>query len=208
VLKSLKKVESQGLSGAKLIVYPPEAATFKAEDNMIVGNVAFYGATSGESFIRGMAGERFCVRNSGVNVVVEAVGDHGCEYMTGGRVVILGPTGRNFAAGMSGGIAYILDERGDFASRCNMEMVSLERLTEEDEIESVWKMIQRHKTYTKSELAERILADWKNLVSKFVKVMPQDYARVLKSLKKVESQGLSGDDAIMAAFAENVKGGH
>jgi len=198
----------KGLSGAKLIVYPPKAATFKAEDNMIVGNVAFYGATSGESFIRGMAGERFCVRNSGVNVVVEAVGDHGCEYMTGGRVVILGPTGRNFAAGMSGGIAYILDERGDFGSRCNMEMVALERLTEEDEIESVWKMIQRHQTYTKSELAERILADWKKFVPKFVKVMPQDYARVLKSLKKVESQGLSGDEAIMAAFEENVKGGH
>ncbi|NOS68925.1 MAG: glutamate synthase large subunit [Verrucomicrobia bacterium] len=198
----------KGLSGAKLIVYPSKAATFKAEDNMIVGNVAFYGATSGESFIRGMAGERFCVRNSGVNVVVEAIGDHGCEYMTGGRVVILGPTGRNFAAGMSGGIAYILDEKGDFASRCNMEMVGLEKLTEADEIEAVWKMIQRHQTYTKSERAAKILADWKNFVPKFVKVMPQDYARVLKSLKKMESQGLSGDEAIMAAFDENVKGGH
>jgi len=198
----------KGLSGAKLIVYPPEAATFVAGENMIIGNVAFYGATSGEAFIRGMAGERFCVRNSGVNVVVEAVGDHGCEYMTGGRVVILGPTGRNFAAGMSGGIAYVLDEKGDFASRCNLEMVALEKLTDADEIESVWKLIQRHQTYTRSERAAQMLADWPAAVPKFVKVMPQDYARVLKSLKKVEGLGLSGDEAIMAAFEENVKGGH
>ena len=198
----------KGLSGGKLIVYPPKAATFKAEENMIVGNVAFYGATAGEAFIRGMAGERFCVRNSGVNVVVEAIGDHGCEYMTGGNVVILGATGRNFAAGMSGGIAYILDEKGDFASRCNMEMVSLEKLADADEIEQVWKQIQRHQTYTQCQRTANILADWKNFVPKFVKVMPQDYARVLKSLKKMQSQGLSGDDAIMAAFEENVKGGH
>jgi glutamate synthase (ferredoxin) len=198
----------KGLSGGKLIVYPPKAATFKAEENMVIGNVAFYGATSGEAYICGMAGERFCVRNSGVNVVVAAIGDHGCEYMTGGRVVILGPTGRNFAAGMSGGIAYILDEKGDFASRCNMEMVSLEKLTDADEIEQVWKQIQRHQTYTKCQRAAAILADWNNFVPKFVKVLPQDYARVLKSLKKMESQGLSGDDAIMAAFEENVKGGH
>jgi len=139
---------------------------------------------------------------------VEAIGDHGCEYMTGGNVVILGATGRNFAAGMSGGIAYILDEKGDFASRCNMEMVSLEKLADDDEIEQVWKQIQRHQTYTQSERAATILADWKNFVPKFVKVLPQDYARVLKSLKKMQSQGLSGDDAIMAAFEENVKGGH
>jgi glutamate synthase (ferredoxin) len=128
--------------------------------------------------------------------------------MTGGRVVILGPTGRNFAAGMSGGIAYILDEKGDFASRCNMELVALEKLTEADEIEEVWKLVQRHQTYTKSEKAAKVLADWKNFVPKFVKVMPQDYKRVLLSLKKVQSQGLSGDEAIMAAFEENVKGGH
>jgi glutamate synthase domain-containing protein 3 len=198
----------KGLSGAKLIVYPPKASTFKAEENMIVGNVAFYGATSGEAFIRGMAGERFCVRNSGVNVVVEAVGDHGCEYMTGGKVVILGPTGRNFAAGMSGGVAYILDEKGDFASRCNMEMVGLEKLTDANEIEDVWKMVQRHQTYTQSERAAKILADWKNYVPKFVKVLPQDYACVLKELKKAHEQGLSGDEAVMAAFEANVKGGH
>jgi glutamate synthase (ferredoxin) len=198
----------KGLSGGKLIVYPPKGSTFVPEENIIIGNVALYGATDGEIFVRGMAGERFAVRNSGVSAVVEAVGDHGCEYMTGGRVVILGKTGRNFAAGMSGGIGYVLDEVGDFATRCNLELVGLEKLTDADEIEEVWKLIQRHQTYTKSERAAKILGDWKSFVPKFVKVMPQDYKRVLQSLKKVQSQGLSGDDAIMAAFEENVKGGH
>ena len=198
----------KGLSGGKLIVYPPKGSTFVAEENIIIGNVALYGATAGEIFVRGMAGERFAVRNSGVNAVVEAIGDHGCEYMTGGRVVILGKTGRNFAAGMSGGVAYVLDEAGDFASRCNMELVALEKLTDTDEIEEVWKLIQRHHAYTRSDRAAKILADWKNYIPKFVKVLPQDYARVLASLKRVQSQGLSGDDAIMAAFEENVKGGH
>jgi glutamate synthase (ferredoxin) len=198
----------KGLSGGKLIVYPPKGSTFVPEENIIIGNVALYGATAGEIFVRGMAGERFAVRNSGVNAVVEAVGDHGCEYMTGGRVVILGKTGRNFAAGMSGGVAYVLDEAGDFATRCNMELVALEKFTDADEIEQVWKLIQRHQAFTKSELAAKILGDWKNFAPKFVKVMPQDYKRVLLSLKKVQSQGLSGDDAIMAAFEENVKGGH
>jgi len=198
----------KGLSGGKLIVYPPKGSTFNATDNIIIGNVAMYGATGGEIFVCGMAGERFGVRNSGVNAVVEAVGDHGCEYMTGGRVVVLGKTGRNFAAGMSGGIAYVLDEAGDFAPHCNQELVGLEKLTDANEIEEVWKLVQRHLTYTRSERAAKILADWTSFVPKFVKVMPQDYARVLQSLKKVQSQGLSGDDAIMAAFQENVKGGH
>ena len=198
----------KGLSGGKIIVYPPKGSTFAAEENIIIGNVALYGATAGEIFVRGMAGERFGVRNSGVNAVVEGVGDHGCEYMTGGRVVIIGKAGRNFAAGMSGGVAYVLDEAGDFASRCNMELVALEKLTETDEIEEVWKLIQRHQTYTHSERAAKILADWKNFIPKFVKVMPQDYKRVLLSLKKVQSQGLTGDEAVMAAFEENVKGGH
>jgi glutamate synthase (ferredoxin) len=198
----------KGLSGAKLIVYPPKGSTFVAEDNIIIGNVALYGATAGEIFVGGMAGERFAVRNSGVNAVVEAIGDHGCEYMTGGKVIVLGKTGRNFAAGMSGGTAYILDEAGDFKNRCNMELVALEKLEDADEIEEVWKLIQRHQTYTNSKRAAKILGDWKNFIPKFVKVMPQDYARVLKSLKKVQSQGLSGDEAIMAAFEENVKGGH
>ena len=198
----------KGLSGGKLIVYPPKGSSFVAEDNIIIGNVALYGATAGEIFVRGMAGERFAVRNSGVNAVVEAVGDHGCEYMTGGRVVVLGKTGRNFAAGMSGGVAYILDEAGDFKSRCNMELVALEPLTDAGEIEEVWKLIQRHQTFTQSDRAGKILADWKQYLPKFVKVLPQDYARVLASLKRVQSQGLSGEDAIMAAFEENVKGGH
>ena len=198
----------KGLSGGKLIVYPPKGSTFAAEENIIIGNVALYGATAGEIFVRGMAGERFGVRNSGVNAVVEGVGDHGCEYMTGGRVVILGKSGRNFAAGMSGGVAYVLDEAGDFATRCNMELVGLEKLEDVDEIEEVWKLIQRHQTLTHSERAAKVLGDWKNFIPKFVKVMPQDYKRVLISLKKVQSQGLSGDDAIMAAFEENVKGGH
>ncbi|HXF09831.1 MAG TPA: glutamate synthase-related protein, partial [Desulfuromonadaceae bacterium] len=195
----------KGLSGGKLIVYPPKGSTFVPEENILIGNVALYGATAGEIFVRGMAGERFAVRNSGVNAVVEAIGDHGCEYMTGGHVIVLGRTGRNFAAGMSGGIAYVLDEAGDFASRCNMELVGLSKITEADEIEGVWKLIQRHQTYTKSERAAKILADWKNFVPKFVKVLPKDYARVLQSLKKVQSQGLSGEQAIMAAFEENVR---
>ncbi len=132
------------------------------QENIIIGNVALYGATAGEIFVCGMAGERFAVRNSGVNAVVEAIGDHGCEYMTGGRVVVLGKTGRNFAAGMSGGVAYILDEAGDFHTRCNLELVALEKLEDADEIEEVWKLIQRHQTYTQSERAAKILADWKN----------------------------------------------
>jgi len=198
----------KGLSGGRLIVYPPVASSFAAQDNIIIGNVALYGATSGEIFVAGMAGERFGVRNSGVSAVVEAVGDHGCEYMTGGQVVILGKTGRNFAAGMSGGVAYILDEAGDFATRCNMELVGLEKLTDTDEILDVWNLVKRHQTYTHSVRAAAVLADWKNLVPKFVKVMPQDYKRVLLSLKKVQSQGLTGDEAVMAAFEENVKGGH
>ena len=143
----------KGLSGGRLIVYPPKGSTFVAQDNIIIGNVALYGATGGEVFVCGMAGERFGVRNSGVSAVVEAVGDHGCEYMTGGRVVVLGKTGRNFAAGMSGGVAYVLDEAGDFATRCNKELVGLENLEEPDEMEEVWKLIQRHQAYTKSERA-------------------------------------------------------
>ena len=195
----------KGLSGGKIIVFPTAQSTFVAEENIIIGNVALYGATSGEAYIRGMAGERFGVRNSGVTAVVESVGDHGCEYMTGGRVVVLGPTGRNFAAGMSGGIAYVLDETGDFPRRCNLQMVSLEKLQDADEIEAVWKMVQRHQTYTGSSRASAILANWQSMVPKFVKVMPKDYKRVLQSIKRVEETGLSGDQAIMAAFEENVR---
>jgi glutamate synthase (ferredoxin) len=195
----------KGLSGGKIILYPPEGSTFVAEENIIAGNVALYGATAGEAYIRGMAGERFCVRNSGVSAVVEAVGDHGCEYMTGGRVLILGQTGRNFAAGMSGGVAYVLDETGDFAGRCNQKMVVLEKLEDAAEIEEVRQMIHRHGQYTRSQRAFKILALWEEMTPKFVKVMPVDYKRMLESIKRVEKAGLSGEEAIMAAFEDNAK---
>jgi glutamate synthase domain-containing protein 2/glutamate synthase domain-containing protein 1/glutamate synthase domain-containing protein 3 len=196
----------KGLSGGKIIVFPPEGSTFLPEENIIIGNVAFYGATDGQAYIRGMAGERFCVRNSGLHAVVESVGDHGCEYMTGGKVVILGPTGRNFAAGMSGGIAYVLDEAGDFESRCNLQMVGLHRLEkEEEETEEVRRMIQRHAEYTQSQRAWKILALWRAMAPLFVKVLPKDYERVLVSMKRVTEAGLSGEAAIMAAFEENAR---
>lgn len=192
----------KGLSGGRIIIYPPAGSTFVAEDNIIIGNVALYGATSGEVFIRGMAGERFAVRNSGVNAVVEAVGDHGCEYMTGGKVVVLGAAGRNFAAGMSGGVAYVLDEAGDFATRCNMQMVGLEKM-EGEEIEEVHQLIKRHAEYTKSQKAFKVLALWDELAPKFVKVMPKDYKRVLQAITKAKADGLSGDEALSAAFEAN-----
>jgi glutamate synthase (ferredoxin) len=195
----------KGLSGGKIVVYPPAGSTFKPEENIIIGNVAFYGATSGEAYIRGMAGERFCVRNSGVNAVVEAVGDHGCEYMTGGRVIVLGQTGRNFAAGMSGGIAYVMDENGTFAGRCNQQMIGLEKVEDPAEINEVREMIERHLKYTRSERAKTILDNWQAYVPKFVKVMPKDYKRMLQAIKTVTDQGLSGEDAIMAAFEANAK---
>jgi glutamate synthase (ferredoxin) len=195
----------KGLSGGKIIVYPHKEATFVAEENIIIGNVALYGATAGEAYIRGMAGERFCVRNSGVSAVVEAVGDHGCEYMTGGRVVVLGPTGRNFAAGMSGGVAYVLDTAGDFSKRCNLQMVELSKLTDEEEIHLVRGLISRHFQYTQSKRANQILELWDERVPQFTKVMPKDYKRVLMAIERIKISGLSGDDAIMAAFEENAR---
>ena len=192
----------KGLSGGKIILYPPEGSTFAPEENIIVGNVGFYGATSGEAYIRGMSGERFCVRNSGVWAVIEGVGDHGCEYMTGGRVIVIGKTGRNFAAGMSGGIAYVLDEDGTFKSHCNLETVSLERLDERD-VREVEELLKRHAVYTRSARAWQILALWQENAPKFVKVMPKDYRRVLEALQEAESQGLVGDEALMAAFEAN-----
>ena len=168
----------KGLSGGRLVIYPPRASTFVAEDNIIIGNVALYGGTGGEAFVRGVAGERFCVRNSGVHAVVEAIGDHGCEYMTGGRVVILGRTGRNFAAGMSGGIAYVLDRDGDFATRCNTDMVDLEEM-DDDDAARVRELIARHVDYTTSPCGQRVLEGWTELRASFVKVMPRDYKRVL-----------------------------
>ena len=167
--------------------------------------MAFYGATSGEAFIRGVAGERFCVRNSGVYAVVEGVGDHGCEYMTGGRVIILGSTGRNFAAGMSGGIAYVLDLKGDFSTRCNKQMVDLETLENSEEVSFIREMIRRHVEYTGSTHAAHILTLWEEMVSKFVKIIPKDYKRVLVAMERVQKAGLTGEEATMAAFQENVK---
>jgi glutamate synthase (NADPH/NADH) large chain len=169
----------KGLSGGRLIVFPPTRATFKAEENIIVGNVVLYGATSGEVFIRGVAGERFAVRNSGAVAVVEGVGDHGCEYMTGGRVVVLGRTGRNFAAGMSGGIAYVIDENGDFSQRCNLEMVDLESLEDAQEEELIKDLLLRHLLLTKSARAQQVLDSWTEYRGKLVKIMPLDYRRVL-----------------------------
>jgi glutamate synthase (ferredoxin) len=195
----------KGLSGGRLVVYPPAKSTFVAEENIIIGNVALYGATSGELFVRGIAGERFCVRNSGATAVVEGCGDHGCEYMTGGRAVILGPTGRNFAAGMSGGVAYVFDEAGDFAARCNKAGVGLGPVTDAAELDELKKLIERHGDYTKSTRAWKILSEWDRQRAKLVKVLPKDYARVLESLKKAQAAGLTGDEAAAAAFEENVK---
>ncbi|KAI0314266.1 NADPH-dependent glutamate synthase [Amylostereum chailletii] len=170
----------KGLSGGRLVVYPPRQSTFKAEENIIIGNVCLYGATSGEAFIRGVAAERFAVRNSGANAVVEGTGDHGCEYMTGGRVVVLGTTGRNFAAGMSGGIAYVLDTAHTFASKVNMEMVELGKVTEPREIAELRSLIEDHRHFTGSEVADRVLRDFHHLLPLFVRVMPFDYRRVLE----------------------------
>jgi glutamate synthase domain-containing protein 2/glutamate synthase domain-containing protein 1/glutamate synthase domain-containing protein 3 len=197
----------KGLSGARMIVYPPRGSKFKAHEQTLIGNVAFYGATSGEAYISGIAGERFCVRNSGVKAVVEGVGDHGCEYMTGGEAIIIGSTGRNFGAGMSGGVAYILDAEGDFETRLNGEMVNLYRLIECDEAEiaSVRQRIQNHLEYTQSERAREVLENWDAVLPSFVKVLPRDYERMLNAFKKVEEQGLSGDEAAMAAFEENLR---
>ena len=172
---------------------------------MIIGNVALYGATAGEIYVRGMAGERFAVRNSGVNAVVEACGDNGCEYMTGGRVVVLGSAGRNFGAGMSGGVAYVLDKAGTFAQRVNPQMVGIEKLDDKKEIAEVRAMVEKHLAYTKSERAKTILANWDQLVPKFVKVMPKDYKRVLQSMNRMKESGLSGEQAVMAAFEENAR---
>ncbi len=195
----------KGLSGGRLIVFPPAGSPFAPEENIIIGNVGLYGATGGEAYIRGMAGERFAVRNSGVDAVVEAVGDHGCEYMTGGHVVVLGPTGRNFGAGMSGGIAYVLDEAGEFPSRVNTQMIGLERLEDPEEIARVRAMIERHRDFTGSARAAYVLDNWERLLPQFVAVVPKDFKRVLASLKRAHSQGLSGDEAIMVAFEENAR---
>ena len=183
---------AKGVSGGRLVVVPPKQASYVPEENIIVGNVGLYGATGGEVFIRGLGGERFCVRNSGARAVIEGVGDHGAEYMTNGRLVVLGPTGRNFAAGMSGGIAYVLDEAGDFASRCNQEMVDLEPVTDADDIEELHALIQHHLEYTGSANAKRVLDAWTDFIPRFVKVYPQDYRRVIEARKRQQVPASSG----------------
>jgi glutamate synthase (ferredoxin) len=179
----------KGLSGGKLIVYPPKNARFVAEDNILIGNVALYGATSGEAYFRGVAGERFAVRNSGALTVVEGVGDHGCEYMTGGRVVVLGKTGRNFAAGMSGGIAYVLDADATFQQHCNTQMVELEGLDDPEDVQLVRSLIVHHVQYTGSALGSRVLENFEALQPLFVKVMPRDYKRVLAAQARAAAAG-------------------
>ena len=201
----------KGLSGGRLVIYPPAVSSFTPEDNILIGNTVLYGAVSGECYFRGVAGERFAVRNSGVTTVVEGVGDHGCEYMTGGIVVVLGRTGRNFAAGMSGGIAYVLDETDDFEVRCNMAMVELQPISDEDraledldhqrgdlethgrvdivhdmtryDAQRLFMLIENHLRYTGSERARLILDNWDDYLPKFVKVMPVDYRRALQEMQ-------------------------
>ena len=178
----------KGLSGGKLIVYPPKESSFKSEDNILIGNVALYGATGGEAYFRGVAAERFCVRNSGAKVVIEGIGDHGCEYMTGGRAVILGPTGRNFGAGMSGGIAYVYDPENNFKELCNLDTFELENLEIKEDIKELKLLIENHSKYTGSEVSKKILANWKKELALFKKVMPTDYKRVLQEIDKKEKK--------------------
>ena len=187
----------KGLSGGKLVVYPPKEAGFRPEENILIGNVALFGATSGEAYFRGVAGERFCVRNSGAHAVAEGAGDHGCEYMTGGRVVILGKTGRNFAAGMSGGVAYVWDEEGDFERRCNAEMVDIEPLRAPDDVEEVKGLIRRHLEYTGSARARAVLDAWEEHQPRFAKVMPRDYRRALAAIEEAKERGVPWEEAVM-----------
>jgi glutamate synthase (NADPH/NADH) large chain len=195
----------KGLSGGKIIVAPPKETTAVSGENVIVGNVAFYGATSGEAYVSGLAGERFAVRNSGVNVVVEGIGDHGCEYMTGGRVVVLGDVGKNFGAGMSGGIAYVFaDDQEAFKNLCNKDMIGFEGLKGE-EAEEVKEMVSNHLKYTNSHKAAFVLENWEQSLSKFVKVIPNDYKRMMNRIEEQKTAGLTEEEAAMSAFEENAK---
>lgn len=190
----------KGLSGGKIILVPPENAQFNPSENVITGNVAFYGAIRGESYIRGVAGERFCVRNSGANTVVEGIGDHGCEYMTGGRVVILGSVGRNFAAGMSGGIAYVYDSRDELLKNCNTEMVEISAVTDAEDENELKKLITKHQKYTNSDIAKEILGNWGTALASFKKVIPTDYKKVINILKSEEQKGTDKEEALLIAF--------
>ena len=193
----------KGLSGGKLIIYPPREAKFKSEDNIIIGNVALYGATNGKAFINGIAGERFCVRNSGAIAVVEGVGEHGCEYMTGGRVAILGKTGKNFAAGMSGGITYVLDEDRDLYMKLNKELIVSEEITSKSDAQELKTMIEEHANATNSPKGKKILESFEEYLPKFKKILPKDYDRMLKSIASFQAKGLSYEEAQIEAFYEN-----
>ncbi len=195
----------KGLSGGKLVVYPPKGSRFKAEENIIIGNVALYGATSGKAFINGVAGERFCVRNSGARAVVEGVGDHGCEYMTGGCVAVLGPTGKNFAAGMSGGVAYVLDEGSDLYKRLNKEMVSSYEITSKYDVQELKEMIREHVAMTGSAKGREVLEHFGEYLPRFKKIIPHDYERVLKTIVQMEEKGLSAEQAQIEAFYANTR---
>ncbi len=190
----------KGLSGGKIVVYPPKGSNFRAEENIIVGNVALYGATSGKAFINGIAGERFCVRNSGATAVVEGVGDHGCEYMTGGRVVVLGQTGKNFAAGMSGGVAYVLDENSDLYLRLNKELVSSDPVADKYDVLELKAMIEEHVAATNSERGKEILEHFSEYLPKFKKIISHDYSKMLQLIAKMEEHGLSYEQAQIEAF--------
>jgi glutamate synthase domain-containing protein 3 len=197
----------KGLSGGRIAVYPPRGSTFAPQENIIIGNVALYGATSGEAFFNGVAGERFAVRNSGSTAVVEGVGDHGCEYMTNGLVVVLGNCGRNFAAGMSGGIAYVYDEQGDFTeSRCNLESVDLEPLLDAQDVKLVRDLVHRHMEFTGSQRAKLILENWNEAVWRFIKVFPHEYKRVL-GVARAEQAYIPGQSLPVLANAEQVQHG-
>jgi glutamate synthase domain-containing protein 3 len=196
----------KGLSGGRLIVYPPRASRFAAEENILIGNVVLYGATGGEAFFSGVAGERFAVRNSGATAVVEGVGDHGCEYMTNGLVVVLGSCGRNFAAGMSGGIAYVFDERGDFTEeRCNLAAVDLEPVIEPRDVDLVYGLVQRHAELTGSKRAQNILETWPDTLARFIKIFPHEFKRVL-GVTRSRQQCIPGQPVLVPELAEALHG--
>ena len=195
----------KGLSGGKLAVYPPKDAGYRADENIVAGNVALYGATSGEAYINGIAGERFAVRNSGAKAVVEGIGDHGCEYMTGGMVAILGKVGKNFAAGMSGGIAYVLDEDNDFYKYLNKSMVVMEKVENSYEEQELRSLIEAHVAATGSEKGQRILDHFDEYLPKFKRIVPHDYRRILQLCAKYREQGMDEEQAQIEAFYESTK---
>ena len=195
----------KGLSGGKLAVFPPKGSKFKEDENIIIGNVALFGATSGKAFINGVAGERFCVRNSGASVVVEGVGEHGCEYMTGGCAVILGEVGKNFAAGMSGGIAYVLDRENDLYTKLNKSLVGFGAVTKPEDVAQLKGLIEEHVAWTDSKLGKKILKNFDTYLPHFKKIVPHDYAKMLDSIAEFEAEGMSREEAQIEAFYANTR---